>query len=83
MSSYFYIATTAADGGLTVGATPDISEFAAQPGISKVVYVEIFSDDGEATARVTNVSALDHFQQVEMIERFNADWADLSYRFAS
>ena len=49
----------------------------------KIVYVEIFADEGEAADRVASVSALDHFQQVEMIERFNKDWADLSYRFAS
>ena len=48
-----------------------------------MVYVEIFSDAEEAQARANELRGLSQFQVVEMIERFNPDWADLSYRFAS
>jgi putative endonuclease len=52
--------------------------FTAQYNVSRLVYVDEFSDINQAIAREKEIKSMTRRQKIKLIESINAEWRDLS-----
>ena len=88
---YFYIMANIHNTVLYCGATIDLykriqehkngifkNSFTLKYNINKLVYFECFSTTGDAFLREKQIKAGSRTKKIELIERINAEWKDLS-----
>jgi putative endonuclease len=88
--SYVYIMTNRTHGVLYTGVTGDIGrrvsqhkagtggQFTKKYKVTKLIYVEIFSDIRDAIAREKQIKGGSRSKKIELIETMNPEWRDLS-----
>ena len=91
MPGYVYIMTNKPRGVLYIGVTSDIatrvhqhrsgqgSVFCRKYGLNRLVLVEEYDDIHDAIAREKAMKAWKRDWKIELVERANPDWADLSH----
>jgi putative endonuclease len=84
-----YIIASRRNGTLYVGVTNNLavranqhrtgkgSEFTRKYGVTRLVWYEFHSDINEAIAREKGIKKWERRWKLELIERFNPEWADL------
>jgi putative endonuclease len=87
---YVYILASGHHGTLYIGVTSDLpkrleqhrsgqgSRFVSKYKVHRLVYVEAFATPGEAIAREKQLKNWRRDWKIELIERDNLDWNDLS-----
>ncbi|TMI65127.1 MAG: GIY-YIG nuclease family protein [Bacteroidetes bacterium] len=88
---YFYILTNTHNTVLYCGATDDLykrvfehkngmytKSFTSRYNISKLVYFEVFSLPNDAFAREKQMKAGSRKKKVDLIEKMNPEWKDLT-----
>ena len=87
---YVYILASRKHGTLYVGVTNDMSqrlelhrsgkgsEFAKKYGVTRLVYLETYENPEEAIRREKQLKKWNRDWKVELIEKDNPDWNDLS-----
>ena len=87
---FVYILATYKNGTLYTGVTSDLIDrlyqhknnttpsFTARYGVHKLVYYEIFVDAYEAISREKQIKNLLRKKKIELIEKSNPEWKDLS-----
>ncbi len=91
MKGYVYIMTNEHNTVLYTGVTSDLKErtdqhkkkkhtksFTARYNICKLVYFEVYELITEAIAREKQIKAGSRIKKIEMINKFNPEWRDLS-----
>jgi len=92
---YFYILTNTHNTVLYCGATTDLykrifehkngmytNSFTSRYNISKLVYFEVFSLPSDAFEREKQVKAGSRKKKVDLIEKLNPEWKDLTESLA-
>jgi len=89
-SYYVYILASGRHGTLYIGVTSDLrrrleqrrtgqgSRFVSKYKVNRLVYVETFATPQEAIAREKQLKNWHRDWKIELIERDNLDWNDLS-----
>ena len=95
MSYFVYMLTTRKNTVLYTGFTDDLSRrmqehkekffggFTARYRVEKLVYYEEFEDMQEAMAREKQLKRYRRVWKIDLINRFNTSWKDLSSEFSS
>jgi putative endonuclease len=90
MSYYVYILASRRYGTLYIGVTNDLakrleqhrwgqgSKFVKSYGVYRLVYVETYENPGDAIRREKQLKKWNRDWKIELIERDNLDWSDLS-----
>ena len=91
MSFYVYILASQRNGTLYIGHTDSISRrvwqhqtherdqgFTGKYGVRMLVYYEVFETRGAAFARERAMTKWRRLWKIELIERFNPAWRDLT-----
>ncbi len=91
MKGYFYILTNQNNSVLYAGVTSKLCDrilkhktkrypgsFTARYNVDKLVYYEMHNTIGEAIKREKQIKGGSRRKKVEMINRVNPEWADLS-----
>ncbi|HLH96279.1 MAG TPA: GIY-YIG nuclease family protein [Xanthobacteraceae bacterium] len=90
MSYHVYILASRRHGTLYIGITNNLalrleqhrqgrdSEFVRRYGVSRLVYVESYSDAVEAITREKQLKKWKRDWKIQLIERDNLEWRDLS-----
>ena len=88
--SFVYILASKRNGTLYVGVTNDLARriaehkaklvpgFTRKYGVNRLVYFELFDTVLEARAREHSLKRWRRAWKVDLIEKLNADWRDLS-----
>ena len=95
MSYFVYMLTTRKNTVLYTGFTDDLSRrmqehkekifggFTARYSVDKLVYYEEYEDMQEAMAREKQLKRYRRVWKIDLINRFNTSWKDLSSEFSS
>jgi putative endonuclease len=90
MSYYVYILASRRYGTLYIGVTNDLpkrleqhrlgngSKFVESYGVYRLVYIETYETPGDAIRREKQLKKWNRDWKIELIERDNLDWSDLS-----
>lgn len=91
MKGFVYIMTTMNNSVLYTGVTRNLNEridqhkskkhpgsFSARYNVCKLLYYECFETIGDAIKREKQIKAGSRKKKIELIERMNPDWSDLS-----
>ena len=87
---WVYILTSRPHGTLYIGVTNSLaqrmdlhrsgrgSKFAKEYGVNRLVYVEPYENPGDAIRREKQLKKWNRDWKIELIEKDNRDWSDLS-----
>jgi len=90
MAFHVYILASRRNGTLYIGYTDDLSRrmiehksgtfkgFAWKYGVDRLAYFEIYETREEAWLRERRMKKWNRSWKIELIERFNPEWADLT-----
>src|SRR5438034_10363510 len=90
---YVYILTNRKNGTLYIGSTPDLEKrlnehrqkifdgFTKKYNIDKLIYVEEFTEKSDAIRRERQLKKWNSERKIELIEKQNPNWNDLSKEF--
>jgi putative endonuclease len=91
MKGFVYIMTTVNNSVLYTGVTRNLKEridqhkskkhpgsFSARYNVCKLLYYECFETIGDAIKREKQIKAGSRKKKIELIERINPEWSDLS-----
>jgi len=89
MAGYLYMMSDRYRGGIYTGVTAQLamrvqqhrtgkgSEFVAKYGLSRLVYIEVYEDVGDAIVREKRIKKWRREWKIELVESMNPDWQDL------